>query len=116
MTLKNYYCESDRDNYVICENRHFLKEWDVYRPNIETYKRRSIEDIPSIELEIVIKEIVTQNLSIPEEGLTLIAAKRMGFSRRGTNVDAALNEVLSRLIEQNKLCKSDRVITLSNQK
>ena len=114
MALKKYYYESDRENKVICQNRNLLQEWNVYRPNVVASKRRSIEDIPSIELEIVLEEIVKQNLGIPEDGLTLTAAKRMGFARRGTNVDAALNEVLLKLIEKNKLCKSDGVITLSS--
>ncbi len=113
MAMKKYHYIIDRDNKVICENINVFNEWDKYRPNVEASKRRPIEDIPSIELEIVLIEIVKQNLSIPEDGLTLTAAKRMGFARRGSNVDAALNEVLSRLIEQNKLCKSDGIITLS---
>ena len=116
MAMKKYHYIIDRDNKVICENINVFNEWDKYRPNVEASKRRPIEDIPSIELEIVLIEIVKQNLSIPEDGLTLTAAKRMGFARRGSNVDAALNEVLSRLIEQNKLCKSDGIITLSKQK
>ena len=112
MAMKKYHYIIDRDNKVICENINVFNEWDKYRPNVEASKRRPIEDIPSIELEIVLIEIVKQNLSIPEDGLTLTAAKRMGFARRGSNVDAALNEVLSRLIEQNKLCKSDRIICI----
>ena len=116
MAMKKYHYIIDRDNKVICENINVFNEWDKYRPNVEASKRRPIEDIPSIELEIVLIEIVKQNLSIPEDGLTLTAAKRMGFARRGSNVDAALNEVLSKLIEQNKLCKSDGIITLSKQK
>ena len=116
MAMKKYHYIIDRDNKVICENINVFNEWDKYRPNVEASKRRPIEDIPSIELEIVLIEIVKQNLSIPEDGLTLTAAKRMGFARRGSNVDAALNEVLSKLIEQNKLCKSDGIITLPKQK
>lgn len=116
MAMKKYHYIIDRDNKVICENINVFNEWDKYRPNVEASKRRPIEDIPSIELEIVLIEVVKQNLSIPEDGLTLTAAKRMGFARRGSNVDAALNEVLSKLIEQNKLCKSDGIITLSKQK
>ena len=111
MSLKQYYHESDRENEVICQNKSFLLDWNVYRPNIDSSKRRSIEDIPSIELEIVLQEVVRQNLSVPEDGLTLIAAKRMGFARRGANVDAALNEVLSKLIDKGKLFSSDGKVT-----
>ena len=115
MALKKYYYESDRENKVICQNRNILQEWNVYRPNVDASKRRSIEDIPSIELEIVLEEIVKQNLGIPEDGLTLTAAKRMGFARRGNNVDAALKEVLSKLINKRILNVTDDMITYTNQ-
>ena len=115
MALKKYYYESDRENKVICQNRNLLQEWNVYRPNVVASKRRSIEDIPSIELEIVLEEIVKQNLGIPKDGLTLTAAKRMGFARRGTNVDAALKEVLSKLINKRILNVTDDMITYTNQ-
>lgn len=111
MAMRKYYNEDDRENKVICQDAQILRNWDTYRPNIDSSKRRSIEDIPSIELEIVLLEIVKQNLSIQEDGLTLIAAKRMGFARRGTNVDAALKEVLHKLIINKKLSISDGIIT-----
>lgn len=107
-----YYYEKDRENKVICINSSILRNWDSYRPNTDVTKKRTIEDIPSIELEIVLLEIVKHNLSIPEDGLTLIAAKRMGFSRRGSNVDAALKEVLRKLLDNKKLSVSDGTITL----
>lgn len=112
MAMGKYYNENDRGNKVICKDSSVLRNWDSYRPNADISKRRAIEDIPSIELEIVLLEIVKQNLSISEDGLTLIAAKRMGFARRGTNVDAALRRVLAKLLEENKISKTNDTITL----
>lgn len=110
--MSKYYTRNDRDNKVICENADILNSWDSYRPNTDDYKRRTIEDIPSIELEVALLEVVGQNLSIPEDPLTLNAAKRMGFARRGTNVDAALKIVLAKLIAEKKLFNVDGMIML----
>lgn len=106
--MNDYYNTFERDdNDVICMNKSVLQSWDSYRPNNDVNKRRSIEDIPSKEIEVVLLEVAKQNLSVSEENITLIAAKRMGFARRGTNVDAAFNDVLQDLIIDGKLVLID---------
>jgi len=98
------YQEKDRDNIVVCTDKTLLDNWDSYRPNnSDSANKRSIEDIPSVELEVVLLEVVEQTVSIEEDGLILIAAKRMGFARRGANVDSAFQEALQRLNNKGKL-------------
>lgn len=109
--IGRYFSKADRGTKVICENETFFNEWNAYRPNKNPPRRRSIEDIPSIELEVVIIETVEHNVSISEDNLTLRAAQRMGFARRGTNVDAALKDVLNKLIKEGKLKENDCLIS-----
>lgn len=113
MAISKYHCERDRDNKVIVQKASVLQNWNSYRPNTDS-ARRTIEDIPSVELEAALLEIVKHNLGISADSLMLIAAKRMGFARRGTNVDAALKEVLSSMIAQQTLCENNGVINLGN--
>ncbi|MBQ0016267.1 MAG: DUF4011 domain-containing protein [Bacteroidales bacterium] len=110
--LARYHHECDRDNRVIALDADVLRRWDAYRPNTDA-NRRSIEEIPSVELATVVLEVAGQNLSIAEDSLTLIAAKRMGFARRGANVDVAFKQVLSRLICNGKLSECDGKITVN---
>ena len=64
--------------------------YKMYRPN----SGRDILDIPQIELLNVIIESLSEQLAIDEDNLTLVAAKKLGFTRRGTNVDSAFRKAL----------------------
>ncbi len=99
-----YYQEKDRENIVVCTDKSILDGWNSYRPNIsDSTKKRSIEDIPSIELEVALLEVVEQNVSIDEERMILVAAKRMGFVRRSSNVDYTLQYIITSLMNDGKL-------------
>ena len=75
--------------------------------------KRSIEEIPSVELMEVLLEVVRQNVSIAPDAATLIAAKRMGFSRRGANVDAAFSYALEQLQQSGLLLENEGKLILS---
>ena len=75
--------------------------------------KRSIEEIPSVELMEVLLEVVKQNVSIAPDAATLIAAKRMGFSRRGANVDAAFSYALEQLQQSGLLLENEGKLILS---
>ena len=82
------------------------------RPNTAIVKR-SIEEIPSVELMEVLFEVVKQNVSIAPDAATLIAAKHMGFSRRGANVDAAFSYALEQLLQRGSLLENEGKLILS---
>ena len=55
------------------------------------------------EIKNVVLEAVTEQFSINADSLSLIAAKKLGFTRRGTNVDEALT------IATRELCNEGRI-------
>lgn len=55
---------------------------------------RDISDIPEIEIINATSEALKEQISLKEDDLTLIAAKKLGFNRRGANVDAVLKKAL----------------------
>lgn len=71
--------ESDRRDYA------------NYRPNSD----RDVTYIPQIELINAMKEVLAEQIAIDEDTLRLTGARKLGFTRRGTNVEdvflAALN-------------------------
>ena len=73
--------------------------YQIYRPN----SGRDIVDIPQIELLNVIRESLFEQIAVDEDSLTLIAAKKLGFMRRGTNVDTALRKALEVLRSQGEV-------------
>lgn len=73
---------------------------------------RDITEIPLIEIMNAIMLTVQEQLSIKTEALTLIVAKKLGFSRRGSKVDQALKEGLDVLLSTERIIESDGVVRL----
>lgn len=71
-------------------NEEDSRNYSKYR----TDSGRDINDIPEIEIINVITEALREQLSLKEDDLTLIASKKLGFNRRGSNVDAVFNKAL----------------------
>ena len=107
-----FFAVSDRDGQALWLTQKDCEQWKGYRPNTAVTKR-SIEEIPSVELMEVLLEVVKQNVSIAPDAATLIAAKRMGFSRRGANVDAAFSYALEQLQQSGLLLENEGKLTLS---
>lgn len=106
------FAVADRDGQTLWLTQKDCEQWKGYRPNT-VLTRRSIEEIPSVELMEVLLEAVKQNVSIAPDAATLIAAKRMGFSRRGANVDAAFSYALEQLQQSGLLLENEGKLILS---
>ena len=55
---------------------------------------------------------VREQLSIKTDALTLLVAKRLGFSRRGSKVDQALKEGLEVLLRSKSILETDGFVRL----
>ena len=110
--LPMFFTVADRDGRTLWLTQKDGEQWKGYRPNTAIAKR-SIEEIPSVELMEVLLEVVKQNVSIAPDAATLIAAKRMGFSRRGANVDAAFSYALEQLQQSGLLLENEGKLILS---
>ena len=88
-----YITEQDRDNLVIWLSREAKQTYSTYRQA----GGREFAEIPMQEVKNVLQEAITEQLAIQTDSLTLIAAKKMGFTRRGNVMDAAFAEALRQL-------------------
>ena len=109
--LPLFYTSLDREGFVLWKSQADQEHWEGYRPNTAETKR-SIEEIPSVELMEVLLEVVKQNISIAPDAATLSAAKRMGFSRRGANVEAAFTYALEQLLKNGLLAENEGKLLL----
>lgn len=78
------------DSGALWLNESDSRDYKIYRPN----SHRDIIDIPQIELLNVIRESLSEQVAVDEDSLTLIAAKKLGFTRRGINVDTAFRKAI----------------------
>lgn len=89
----DFYAEPDRDGQVVWLTEEDSRNYKSYRPD----SGRDISDIPMTEIKNVVREAIAEQFALQTDNLTLIAAKKLGFTRRGNKVDAAFREALDQL-------------------
>ena len=72
---------------------------------------RSIDEISPEEVRQALLDVVSEQLSLPEDNATLLAAKRLGFARRGQKVEAALQRAMRYLIANDMIISKDGKLT-----
>lgn len=73
---------------------------------------RDATEIPLVEVMNAITESVAEQFSINTDALTLIVAKKLGFTRRGTRVDQVLSDALAILISEGRIVNADGMLRL----
>lgn len=76
--------EQDSDNYM------------GYRvDNPEGSIKRSMEDIPSVEIINALMEVLAEQIALPKEDLIRETARKFGYTRLGTVIEAAVSYAIS---------------------
>ena len=70
-------------------------DYHTYR----TDSGREVANIPRVELINALSETLREQVALSQDSLTLLAARKLGFNRRGSNVDAAFSDALAAMIE-----------------
>ena len=96
---QNMYVVRDRRGYTVWLSEEASRNYTIYRPA----SGRDVTDIPMAEIKNVVLEAVTEQFSINTDSLSLIAAKKLGFTRRGTNVEEALAIATQELCNEGKI-------------
>lgn len=73
--------------------------YPYFRPN----SGRDITEIPEVEITNAITEALIEQVALNEDNLSLAASKKMGFTRRGANVDAAFRRAIENMKASGKL-------------
>lgn len=81
-SLGSFY-KDETDTIWISESDR--RDYANYRPNSD----RDVTYIPQVELINAMKEVLTEQIAMDADTLRLAGAKKLGFTRRGTNVEEA---------------------------
>ena len=106
---QKFYAQPDRQGMVIWQDEESSKDYLWYRTN----SHRDILDTPMVEIKNVVMEAVREQFAISIQALNLIAAKKLGFTRRGSNLDNALNEAISQLVQEGQVNEADGKVSLT---
>ncbi|MGL5273863.1 MAG: AAA domain-containing protein [Phocaeicola sp.] len=105
--LEDTYCEEMNDNRMVYwESDIHAKAYCYYRVD----SNREILDIPLVEVMNAILFIVEQQIAIPHEDVKRLAAQALGFSRKGTNLEAATTEALNKLLAKGAIVDKEGMI------
>ncbi len=96
---QSMYVVPDRKGFTVWLTEEASRNYTTYRQA----SGRDVMDIPMAEIKNVVLEAVTEQFSINSDTLSLIAAKKLGFARRGTNVDEALTIATQQLCAEGKI-------------
>ena len=76
---------------------------------------RVITEIPGIEISNAIKEVVSEEFSLPKDKIPTIVARKLGFSSAGAKICEVINSVLSVLEQDGVVVMNNGSVSLKNQ-
>ena len=86
-------------------------EFTSYRVSTAGGQKRDAEDIPTEEIANAIKEILSHQISLPNDELVREASRLFGFARSGTNVETAMRKGINKAISNSYVFeKEGRVV------
>ena len=86
------------------------KEKEYHLP--KRLENKSISEIPTEEIQKVVMMAVEQNMSIPIDELKKLVVKLLGFSRRSSKTDMAVDKAIEFLEVMDKVTVSNGVISV----
>lgn len=108
---QKYFLENDRESKVVWESEKARDEYCWYRQA----SGRDIAELPMREIRNAVIEAVTEQFSISSDALSLIVSKKLGFIRRGSKVDTAIQEAFSQLVSEGVITNSGGSLSISTE-
>ncbi|MBC9796450.1 DUF3320 domain-containing protein, partial [Sinomicrobium weinanense] len=90
------------------------EHYTVYRIPAQTSERRNAEDLPIYEISNAVKELLVNQISMPEEDLVRAVAKVFQYARVGGQVNAAVRQGIALAIDRGMASrdKNDRIVNV----
>jgi DNA polymerase III delta prime subunit len=94
---------------IYWENVEKSSGYTLYR----IHSKRDILDIPIIEVMNAMRYVLEQQISLPVEDLKRVTSQVLGFSRKGTNLDAVTGQAVRILLEQGVIMDREGLIVFA---
>lgn len=103
-----------RSDFLWPQRTDFVLQVRQLDPDDETTIRK-VEFIPREELELAIRHVVHDAISISDDQVLTQAARVFGFDRTGTNIRDRIEEILDQMIQRGVLVRKGDRISLSQE-
>lgn len=97
--------KDENGNVCFWKNNQFPEKYTEYRIPAEISERRDAEDLPIYEVSNAVKEVLVNQVSVPEEDLVKAVAKVFCYGRVGGNVDTAMRQGIKLAMERGLVIK-----------
>ena len=84
------------------------------KPAFAVGEHRDIKDIPMLEIKKALIYVTEQSISLPAEDLKRVAAQLLGFTHRGSRIDAVLDNAIASLQKEGRLKNTGGMISVVN--
>lgn len=101
-----FYWNSDQDS----------ADYDIYRINEDESLKRSIVDLPYEEITCALCEVIRSQFSLPRLDLIREAAKLLGYSRMGGNVESCIQQSIDYALKHGLIIEKDEKFILKDHK
>lgn len=91
------------------------KNYNIYRIPGEDDQKRNAEDLAKEEIFCGIKDVLTNQISLPEDDLIREVAKIMGYGRLGGNVEQTMKIGIEYAIQMKFVIKKEKRFVLFNE-
>lgn len=106
---KDLYTQSFGTNLVVWSDPASAESFTGYRQS----NGRDITEIPIVEINNAMMETITEHVSIDADALKLAVAKKLGFARRGTKVEQAMNDAVGYLLASHKIADNGGMLHIN---
>jgi len=96
---KSLFTSPDREGLTVWLDEKSAQTYTSYRSD----NCRDIADIPMAEIKNAVLEAIREQFSIGRDALSLITAKKLGFTRRGSNVEDAFRIAVAELCSEGRV-------------
>lgn len=91
------YYQSDNEGLIfLWLDEAQCRQYSAYRPNSD----RDATDLPPEEVANAMKQILTDDISLPTTDLSRVCAQLFGFGRSGSNVEAAMTRGMKEAVNR----------------
>ncbi len=90
-------------------NEQSAQNYTIYR----SPSARAINEIPVREMMNAVKEVITEDFSLPKEKIPSLAARKLGFANAGTKISETINTVLDIMLREGVIKETAGLIQLA---
>ena len=99
------------EGYTLWLDEQSALSFDYYR----SPSPRTITEIPEVEIMNAIKEVISEEFSLPKDKIPALTARKLGFSNTGAKISEAVTSLLDLMTRQQIIKETNGLVALHDE-